>query len=79
MSVLTGGVDFEQSLVLTFFSGSSVSVTAPLHGSGLLSGDSLPADLQHVHSHHGDVKENGVIYLPPSVKRWQCNDSFVQP
>ncbi len=47
-NVLTVGVDIKQNSVMTAFSGSSVSVTVLLHGSGLLSGDSLPADLQHV-------------------------------
>lgn len=40
-------------------------MTASLHSSGLLNGDSLPVNLQRVH--HGDLKEDGVIHLQSSV------------
>lgn len=46
--VLTVRVNIKPNLVMTVVSGSSVSVTVLLHGSSLLSGDSLPDDLQHV-------------------------------
>lgn len=41
-------VDVRQNLVMTVVSGSSISAAVLLHASGLLSGDSLQADIQHV-------------------------------
>lgn len=59
--VLTVGVNIKQNLVMTVCCGGSVSMTALLHSSGLLSSDSLLADLQH----HQYVTV--VLYLQPSV------------
>lgn len=61
--MFTVRVDIKQKSVMTVFSGGSVGVTVLLHGSGLLSGDSLPADPRHVQYLTMVMLRSTVLYI----------------
>lgn len=83
--MLPVGVDIQQNLVMTVFRSSSIGVTVLLRSSTLLAGDSLPADLQHVHYLTMVMlrRTRTMLYIYSHqltvLKRWWYNDCFVQP